>query len=109
MNSSNVFGLGDPVTDIIVGITDEFLDSMEFEPGGSIFICPDDNAVLLSRLNDTGADITSKPGGSAANVLTCYSNMNRSRDTQWCAILRTPRRTVFFHLEFSAVGSTFSQ
>jgi sugar/nucleoside kinase (ribokinase family) len=68
MDSPNieVLGLGAPIADHILRVTDEFLKTVEGEKGGSQSI---DHLTLVNILKRAEQQAASTPGGSAANTI----------------------------------------
>ncbi|KAL4449369.1 hypothetical protein ABPG77_007013 [Micractinium sp. CCAP 211/92] len=69
-----VYGLGDPVLDIVARVGHELLEQLGAEPGGCLPVTAEEMAVLLA-LPEVQADMKRVPGGSAANVMKCLASL----------------------------------
>ncbi|KAL4448150.1 hypothetical protein ABPG75_005369 [Micractinium tetrahymenae] len=63
-----VYGLGDPVLDIVARVDHGLLQRLGAEPGGCVPVTAKEMAGLLA-LPEVQADVKRVPGGSAANVM----------------------------------------
>jgi len=68
---TRILGIGDPVTDVMVAVEDEFLREIGVEKGGSSHAKHEDVVQILEKAK--GAVVV--PGGSTANVLKGLANL----------------------------------
>jgi hypothetical protein len=74
------FGIGDPVTDMVVNVSNEELLMFAQEPGGCDTMDSDTLSCILDTLTKLGKAVQRVPGGSAANVMRCLAML--SADTR---------------------------
>ncbi|PSC70913.1 carbohydrate kinase [Micractinium conductrix] len=76
MPQKRVYGLGDPVLDIVVRVEDGLLTRLGAEPGGCVTVTSEQMAALLA-LPEVQAGMLRVPGGSAANVMKGLASLAR--------------------------------
>ena len=70
-------GLGDPVTDVIVRVSEDELTSLikERTAGGCDMVNHTECSSLLAKLSQLDRSMATRPGGSAANVMRCAARL----------------------------------
>ncbi len=68
-----VLGVGAPIVDLLVNVTDAYIDSIEGDKGGMELVDHDNLDVIL---NNSGADAEKVPGGSAGNTIFGLAKLN---------------------------------
>ena len=69
MKDIDVFGIGNPLIDLLAHVSDDFLEAQGLEKNRMYLVGFEDQVELLSRLKQSGAEVLYAPGGSCANSM----------------------------------------
>lgn len=69
MKTIDVFGIGNPLIDLLANVSDEFLSNLDLEKNRMYLVDEASQKKILDQLNEVNADVVTTPGGSCANTM----------------------------------------
>lgn len=69
MSNIDVFGIGNPLVDLLASVSDQFLKEQNLEKNRMYLVDEDSQSTILEKLKAANTEITITPGGSCANTM----------------------------------------
>lgn len=103
-NSVKILGIGSPIVDVLVNVTDEFIGDIKGAKGGMELV---DTSMLNGILERTGKKGIRVPGGSAANTIVGLAKLGMA--TAFLGKIGNDREGGFYKSFFAGAGVDISR